>query len=115
MNTASRWMESGATTRPALGRNPTSSGRKTACAKSSSRNGLGRVQAEFRQRLFALQERRVRVVKSAEGRVRREVAQVFLVEFAQSAGERSDFAGDLGRVSIGLVFVASRPEVRQGR
>src|SRR5258707_4627162 len=65
--------------------------------------------------LFALKEGWVRIVKAAVEGMGREVGEIFLVEFAQSADEGAGFVHGPGGVGVGLVFVAAGPPVGEGR
>ena len=57
----------------------------------------------------------MRIVKSAVERVRREVAQIFLVQLAQCSNHRPRFAHRSRGKSVGLIFVTTRPEVLEWR
>src|SRR5690349_10296040 len=68
-----------------------------------------------RQRSLPLQKRWVRIVEPAVNRVRRKVAEAFFIQYPQGRHERPWVVDDLGRKSISLVFVATRPPVGQRR
>src|ERR1043166_9062944 len=67
------------------------------------------------QRSLPFQKRRMRIVKPAVNRVRRQVAEVFFIQLPQGCHQRSWFVDDLGRKSVCLVFVAARPPMDQWR
>ena len=65
------------------------------------------------QRLFALEEGGVGVVKSAVERVGRKVAEIFVVELAQGADEGAGLIHGLPGEGVGFVFMAARPPMGQ--
>jgi serine/threonine-protein kinase len=66
-------------------------------------------------RLLAFEQCRVGVIKPAVERMRREVAQVLLIQLAQGADQRARLLHDVGGEGVRLVFVTPRPPVRHRR
>ena len=57
----------------------------------------------------------MRIIKAAVARVRGEIAQVFLAQFAQRLNERLRLSHCRARECIRLVFEATRPDVNEWR
>src|SRR5690349_2218494 len=55
----------------------------------------------------------MRIIKAAVKRVRREVAQVLLIQFPQGANQGKSGTGRLGGKSVRLIFVTARPAVEE--
>src|SRR5438874_13698012 len=65
------------------------------------------------QSFLALEQGGMRIIETAIEWMRREIAQIFLVQFAQRSDQRTPFLHDLRGIGIGFEFVAPRPPVLQ--
>src|SRR6185436_5247994 len=77
--------------------------------------GTGTPSTGCLKRSLPLQQSRVRVVEPAVNRVGREIAEVFLIQFAERADQRARLVHNLRGEGVRFIFVTTRPPVGQWR